>query len=118
MVTITADLKTNLPFYHLWQNIFLIKTPTNAQHYTSLIEDCFHPSLLHTEIGGKKFNLKKGHDAPNEYGKFVFAEQVVKPHATKIDFSGFSPLLERIVAAIDWYENLKQENAKQLAMAS
>lgn len=113
---ITADFKTDLPFYHLWKNLFLVKTPAKGANGISFIEQCFAPALMHTLIDGKQFNPDKQHNAPNEYGKLVFAEQVVKPNVSKIDFSGFLPLLERIVAAIDRYDSLKQ--AKTAAVAS
>ena len=59
--------------------------------------------MQQTELDGKKFNPNKDHDADGEYGKFLFAEKVVRPNADKIDFSAFSPLLERIAAVMDHY---------------
>jgi RNA-directed DNA polymerase len=69
----------------------------------SRIEDFFEPSLLATELEGKKFNPSKDHRADGEYGKYVFAEKVVRPNADNINFSGFAPLLNRIVAVLDDY---------------
>lgn len=104
---VTVDLKTTLPFYHLWKNLYLIKTPEKVGDGISCIEDSFDPALLKTVLGGKTLNLHKEHEAPNEYGKFIFAEQVVKPHLATIDLSGFEPILDRIVAAIDHYKTIK-----------
>lgn len=73
----------------------------------SCIEHFFDPTLLKTEHNGKKLNLKKDHGADGEYGKYVFAEKVVRPKAGQIDFSGFRPLLKRIVAVIDHYDLLQ-----------
>lgn len=70
----------------------------------SFIENFFDPSLLKTVVGGKTFNPQKDHDAPNEYGKVVFAEQVIAKNAAKIDFSGFMPLIERLAAVITEYK--------------
>jgi RNA-directed DNA polymerase len=104
---VTADLKTDLPFYHLWGNLFLVKTPAMGASGSSCIEQLFSPALLGSIVDGKKLNLKKKHEAPNEYGKVVFAEKVVKPNISKIDFSGFSGILNRIAGAMDRYEKLK-----------
>jgi hypothetical protein len=38
------------------------------------------------------------------YSKQVFAEKIIKPQAASIDFKGFAPLLDRIVAALDDFE--------------
>ncbi len=101
---ITAELASPEPFFHVVGNLYLVKTPAKGANGMSCIEDCFDPELLKTELDGKKLNLKKEHRADGEYGKFVFAEKVVRPHADKIDFTGFAPLLERIAAAIDHYK--------------
>ena len=84
-------------------NLYLVKTPEIGQDGTSCIEDFFPQSLLKTELDGKTFNPNKDHGADGEYCKFHFADQVVRPNAGKIDFSGFVPLLKRIAAVIDHY---------------
>jgi RNA-directed DNA polymerase len=99
---ITVTTASTDKFFHIVYNLYLVKTPSE-QDGTSCIEDLFPASWLQTELDGKKFNPNKGHDADGEYGKFVFAEKVVRPNADKIDFSAFSPLLERITAAMDHY---------------
>ena len=67
------------------------------------MEDLFHPSVKAVVIDGKTFDSHKDHDAPGKYGKFVFAERVVKPNAKTIDFSQFAPLLDRILAVMTDY---------------
>jgi hypothetical protein len=37
----------------------------------------------------------------------AFARKVVEPNSDKIDFSGFAPLLDRIVAVLDHHAALK-----------
>ena len=71
------------------------------------MEAFFTPALLATVLGGKTFDPDKEHDAPGKYGKAVFASKVVEPNAATIDFSGFSPLLDRIVAVLDHHAALK-----------
>jgi RNA-directed DNA polymerase len=98
---IQIETKSPDPYFHVTDNLYLVKTPERGQDGTSCIENFFNPSLLETVLDGKTFNPKKDHGADGEYGKFVFAEKVVRPNAEKIDFSGFTPLLERIEAVID-----------------
>lgn len=95
-------------FYYLGLNLYLVKTPEKtAPPHKSCIEDLFDPTLLNTVLDGKTFDPNKEHDAPGKYGKVVFAEQVVVPRAATIDFSGFAPLLDRIVAVLDHHAGLK-----------
>jgi RNA-directed DNA polymerase len=69
----------------------------------SCIEDLFDEKTLETKINGKAFDPNKKGGAADKYGKFVFAEQVIKTKVDTIDFSGFSPLLDRIVAVLQDY---------------
>jgi RNA-directed DNA polymerase len=99
----TIGLATDLPFYHLGGNLYLVKTPIKGADNESCPEDFFDPTLLATKIDGKTFNPDKEHDAPGEFGKVIFAERIVRPKASTIDFSGFDPLLTRIEAVLDDY---------------
>ena len=54
-------------------------------------------------MNGKKFNPSKTIDPQTEYSKEVFANSIIKPNSGKIDFSGFDPLLDRIVSVLDQY---------------
>lgn len=101
--SIKIDLKSSAPFFHVTDNLYLVKTPEQGPDGVSCIEGFFDPSLLETELKGKKFNPHKDFDPDSEYDKWVFATQVVQPNAATIDFTGFVPLLERIVAVIDDY---------------
>lgn len=106
---VAATIKTNFgvsinktsvdDFYHITENLYVIKTPENGTHDTC-IEDMFPNSLLNTKLNGKKFNPASEIDPTKEYSKEIFAKSVVKNNAAKIDFSGFDPLLERINKAI------------------
>lgn len=55
-------------------------------------------------VGGESFDPDKEHEAEGKYGKSIFAERVVKPNASTIDFSGFIPLLNRVVAVLGHHE--------------
>ncbi len=88
-------------FYAITKNLYLIKTlETNGQ---SCIEDLFPAEWTNKRLNEKKFNHSGSIDPQTEYGKEVFAKSVVKPNSHKIDFSGFDPLLNRIVAVLDHY---------------
>lgn len=100
---IEIDFLSSNHFFHITDNLYLVKTPEHGTVGMSCIEKGFELSLLATELNGKKFNPDKEHEADGEYGKFVFAERVVRQNAGTINFSGFTPLLERIVAVIDHY---------------
>lgn len=108
--TLSKNYKINVgigspeSFFRVTDNLYLVKTPATATSHASCIEDFFPAALLATELEGKKFNPRaKDHGVSGEYGKFVFAEKVVRPNAGTIIFDGFVPLLERIVAVIDDY---------------
>jgi RNA-directed DNA polymerase len=96
------------PFYYLGLNLYLVKTPEQiAPPHTSCMEAFFPPAVLATVLDGKIFDPDKEHDAPGKYGKVAFAKKVVEPKSHTIDFSGFVPLLDRIVAVLDHHAALK-----------
>ena len=100
---IAIDIKTADLFFHITDNLYLVKTPERGKNGISCIEDFFEPSLLATKLDGKRFNPNKDHNAEGEYGKELFASKVVRRNAETIKFARFQPLLERIVAVIDHY---------------
>jgi hypothetical protein len=100
---VTINFQSSDPFFHITHNLYLVKTPKLGAAGTSCIEDLFEPSLVATELEGMKFNPKKDHGADGEYGKFIFAEKVVRPNASTVNFAGFTPLLQRITAVMEHY---------------
>ena len=103
---VTISHTTTLPFYHVFENLYVIKTPEIGAKGTSAIEDLFDEELQKTDLDGKKFNRNKDHESIGEYGKEIFAKRVVVPNAGKIEFAKFVELLNRIVAVIEHYETL------------
>ena len=99
---IPIELSSNEPFYHITDNLYLVKTVERGKTGKSCIEDYFEPSIFKTKVRGKTFKSKNG-DPSKHFGKFVFAEQVVRPNANKINFDGFKQLLDRIAAVIADY---------------
>jgi hypothetical protein len=91
------------PFYRLQYNLYLVKTPEIGAKGKTCIEDLFDPTVLTTELDGKKFDPNKKHGEDGKYGKIRFAEKVVRPNVLTIDFTKFELLLDRIVAVLDNY---------------
>ena len=65
------------------------------------IEELFPDGLRNIRLNGKQFNPSGAINPKTEYGKEIFAKSVVKPNVRNIDFSGFDPLLDRIVAVLN-----------------
>ena len=99
---LNPSVKSTGAFYFVCRNLYVIKTPENLPNGTSKIEDLFDPALLADEFEGKTFNKSNGDLGPDEFGKVQFSEYV-RSNAEKIDFAGFVPLLNRIVAVLNDY---------------
>lgn len=89
-------------FIHVISNLYVVPTPPIASNTETDIEDFFDSKTLSVPLNGKKFN-KKDKDSKTEYGKAIFATSVVAKNSSSIDFSGFDPLLQRIVDAMTHY---------------
>jgi retron-type reverse transcriptase len=107
---ISMSPKTTEDFYHIVGNFYVVKTPEiippSTEPGITYIEQLFTQKWLDTELNGKKFSAKNEIDTNNEYGKEVFAKAVIKPNASTIDFSGFGPLLDRIVKVFEYHAKL------------
>lgn len=101
---ITCNLTSTDLFYHLTDNLYLIKTPEGAGDGTSSIESFFDARWKAILIGGKTFNSENNHNSATEYGKADFAEKVVVPNADRIDWMPFAPLLERVTSVVASYK--------------
>ena len=99
-----VTLSTDDPFYHYVENLYVVKTPAMGAKGDSCIESLFDPSVLKTPLKGKSFQPNGSIDKDKEYGKAAFAENVILPNATTIDFSNFAQILERFVAVLDDYK--------------
>jgi RNA-directed DNA polymerase len=102
------SFETNAAFYYLGLNLYLVKTPeAETALHTSSIESFFDAATLATRLEGKGFDPHKEHEEPGKYGKIAFATRVIEPNVARIDFSGFRPLLSRLVAVLEHYEATK-----------
>lgn len=96
MTASSVAVSGDQPFYYLTQKLYVVPTPKDPAGKDSKIEDLFPQWLLDTELKGKKFNAENVELRDHEYGKHYFAEYVVKPNKSKIDFSGFDALLSNL----------------------
>jgi hypothetical protein len=80
--------------------MYLVPTPLKKGENQSKIEDFFDKATKEIVVAGKKFDPDAKEDTGTHYGKTVFAHKVIAVHADKIKFTGFRPLLSRIVTAI------------------
>lgn len=101
MFKVEITLNSAAPFYHIIDNLYLVKTPEAGN--SSCIEDFFPTKWKKIELKGKKLSLKTKYDNSKHYGKEIFAKSVIRPNENDIDFSGFEPLLSRIVAVLQDY---------------
>jgi len=91
-------------FFHLTDNLYLVKTPNVPGKPMSCIEDLFDDTTKSIPVEGKSFCAEdNGFNKDINFGKAVFAHRVVAPKAATISWQGFVPLLERIVAVIEDY---------------
>jgi RNA-directed DNA polymerase len=93
--------KGNEAFVHIVGNLYLCATPLKADGGQSNIENCFDEQTLQEVVGGKSFDPESKADSEKTFGKVVFAHKVIAAKANTINFGGFVPLLNNLVAAID-----------------
>jgi len=86
------------PFLRVVKNLYAMPTPLSAGASESKIEDFFDAAA--TPYNGKAFHDGPGFDGTKHIGKQIFAHRVVRPNAATINFDGFKPLLDSIVAII------------------
>jgi RNA-directed DNA polymerase len=92
------------PFFHLTDNLYLVKTPLVGSLSMTCIEDLFDTATLSKNLDGKVFHTeKKDFDPRKHIGKIPFATKIVTPNAATISWKGFEPLLQRFVAVLADY---------------
>ena len=101
---ISVSAITKEPFYHICDNLYLIKTPESPGDGNSYIEMLFSETVRSKPLDGKTFSLDNDHDPTKHYGKMDFAKKVVIPDAATIDWTTFEPLLARIASVIEHYK--------------
>lgn len=97
---VSIDLASTSDFYHVTDNLYIIKTPEKGSAHTC-IEQLFPKKWRDAKLNGKKLNTASKIDPAKDLSKEAFSKSVVRPNAAKIDFAGFDLLLERICKAIE-----------------
>jgi hypothetical protein len=91
-------------FIHVTRNLYVVPTPFGPNKSFTAIEDFFDKPTLDTKLSGKTFSRKSKLDESSEYGKAAFARDVVAKNFGTIDFSGFQPILDRVIKVLEDYE--------------
>jgi retron-type reverse transcriptase len=94
-------------FMHLMDNLYLVLTPLKADDSFTNMEDLFDQKTLNIPLGDKKFAPDKETNTETSYGKAYFAKYVIQKRKSRIDFDGFKPTLDRVVAAIEHYQTIR-----------
>lgn len=97
------DLDQSVGFHHLFGNVYIVLTPTPAGKTSSDMEDLFNAATHSVVVNGRTFDRSKDSDTKTSYGKATFAYEVVAKQAATIDFTGFRPMLDRFVEALNDY---------------
>lgn len=95
----TAVQKTLFLQLQKGSKLYLLTNPLIDGKKESEIEDLFSQDVLSVEINGKHFCKKDSFDTEKYFGKEKFSEYILS-HFSKIDFSGFLPLLDALNAII------------------
>lgn len=91
------------PFYYLGKNLYVVPIP-KINNKDTMIEDYFKDDILNTQLNDKTFSKSNSFNPKTQYGKHIFATEVVKRHSSTIDFSEFGVILDRIVLSINDYK--------------
>jgi Reverse transcriptase (RNA-dependent DNA polymerase). len=92
------------PFYFVSPNLYIVPTPKNDSGGDTMIEDFFDVRVRNIKIDGKSFSSNDKLNKRVEYGKYIFAKQVIQKNQQDINFKGFIPILDRIMAVLDDYK--------------
>jgi RNA-directed DNA polymerase len=92
-------LSSNLQL-KLIDNLYLMTTPLIGAKPESEIEDLFDHSTLSTIINNKSFSRESDYDTSKYYGKEIFSK-FISHNYNIINFSGFRPILDKIVEIME-----------------
>jgi retron-type reverse transcriptase len=96
----SAKPNRNDPFIRITGNLYVVATPLVAGSSSSVIEDSFGNLTSTLKISGKSFNPDdKTFDPALHYDKHIFSQHV-KENANRINFAGFTELLNRLATVI------------------
>ena len=91
------------PYTHVTANLFVAPTPLLPVEVDSQMEDFFDAATKAVVLNGKTFDPKNEYDTATSYGKHIFAQKVILANGAKVDFTGFSTILQSLCHIIDLY---------------
>jgi hypothetical protein len=100
---VQSKLKKVDLFQRYTGNLYVAFVPKIAKKDTE-IEDYFYKKVLSTELNGKKFGRKDKINPATEYSKQVFANKVIKPNHSTINFKRFNKVFDLFLNIIDDYK--------------
>jgi|SRR5579883_490797 len=99
------DVDGSEQYYFVYENLYVVPVPKIGRNFTAM-EQLFDPVVLKTKLGGRQLDLtNKEPDGKTFYSKNEFSIQVIQKKQTSINFDGFKPLLNAIVAVQLDYAN-------------
>jgi retron-type reverse transcriptase len=85
-------------YYFVYENLYLVAVPKVGGAFTAM-EQLFEPEILNTKLNGKTLDLtNKEIDGRKFYSKNDFSIEIIQKKQKSINFGGFKPLLDAIVA--------------------
>ena len=104
--TLAKDDYQNSDFIHVMHNLYIVLTPLSPTGGQTDIESQFMDDTRLIEYNGKCFNTADKRDKDTDLSKDAFANHIIKAQKSAINFNGFKPLLDRIVAAMNHYYSI------------
>jgi len=105
--TLKKDDCEKADFIHVMHNLYVVLTPLNPKSKSTDIESLFDDVTRLTKHKGKCFNTVDNRDENKDLSKDAFAKHIISSQKRTINFNGFTPLLNRIAAAITHYDSIK-----------
>jgi hypothetical protein len=94
-------VQSDVPDWKFYKkNLYVVWTPLISGMSKSVIEHCFPDKVTKMTLGTKTFSWENKFNVDSQYGKALFASEIVQKRAAAIDFSGFDELLHRFSEVI------------------
>ena len=108
-------IKNDKEFFHIYSNLYLIKTPHIGKKESTCIEDLLDQEWLKNKKWlGKVFSKEINADQSKYYGKYELVKRIYADYSFRqSDFGNFELLLARIVSVIEHYQKIRQFSISQ-----
>lgn len=102
-------LRKHLGCIYIGYGFYLVLTPRSKLGEDTMMEDFFTKLTLSKKVGKKHFDKSKDASTETTYGKSIFASKIVAANRGSVSFSKFRPILQRIVACINDYDDRRRK---------